>query len=231
MVDAAVGGKTGANLARAKNLVGAFHHPIAVVVDPQLSMTEAPRAVASGLAEAVKSGLVGDADLFTALESAPPRPELAALTSVVRASLAVKARIVEADPRERGVRALLNFGHTFGHALEAATHFERWTHGEAVALGMVHALNIGAVLGVTPPEVAERARACLERLGLPIRLDRGEIEQSHAHLARDKKRVGAQLGFVVVAGLGSARVERLPLDALVRASWAAFDLHEFGHAT
>jgi shikimate kinase/3-dehydroquinate synthase len=228
MVDAAVGGKTGANLSTAKNLVGAFHHPIAVVVDPLLALTESPRAVASGLAEAVKTGLIGDPELFALLERSPQSPAPQDLARIVHDSLRVKARVVEEDPRERGVRALLNFGHTFGHAFEASTDFSRWTHGEAVGLGMLHALNIGIRLGVTPAVLAGRVRACLERLGLPVALDRPEIEAAHAFLGRDKKRVADRLGFVVVEEVGSARVESLPLDALVQASRDAIDLHEFG---
>src|SRR5262249_15974332 len=142
MVDASVGGKTAVDLGNAKNAVGAFHQPSRVIVDPSLSRTETPRALRSGLAEVVKTALIGDPGLFRELCAAGAAERLvtdrdeAAITRAVRSSVAVKAGVVGRDEREKGDRVLLNLGHTIGHALEAEGGFERLTHGEAVSLGL-----------------------------------------------------------------------------------------------
>jgi len=216
MVDASLGGKTGANLSTGKNLVGAFHHPSEVVVDPERCLTESSRSVASGLSEALKSALVGDATLLDLLE----RPDAlgAHLAEIVRRSLVVKARIVEADPTERGVRAHLNFGHTFGHALEVVAGFGTWTHGEAVAAGMVTALQIGEHLGRTPHGLTERIRALLTSLNLPTRIPPELLRDCHAALQRDKKRTGGRYRFVLIESAGRACTVDLSHAELVELS-------------
>ena len=154
MVDASVGGKTAVDLGAAKNAVGAFHQPSKVLVDPELSRTEAPRAVRGGLAEAVKTALIGDAALYQELvapggvERLVDRDHPEALARAIRSSISVKAAVVSRDERESGERAHLNLGHTLGHALEAEGGFVRLTHGEAVSLGMVAALRVGVAMGV-----------------------------------------------------------------------------------
>lgn len=217
MVDAAVGGKTAVDLGAVKNVVGVFHQPSAVVVDPSFCATESPRAFASGLAEVVKSALVGDPALFERLEreaDAVRERRADVLTDVVRAAVAVKCNIVSRDEREGGLRAVLNLGHTVGHALEAEGGLERWTHGEAVSLGTVIALRLGEQLGVTPPGLADRTRSLLTRLGLPVDVDPAELRAATAWLGRDKKRAGAVIQYVLVDEIGSAIVRPLALDEL-----------------
>ncbi|MCC6644513.1 MAG: bifunctional shikimate kinase/3-dehydroquinate synthase [Polyangiaceae bacterium] len=219
MVDAAVGGKTAVDLGSVKNVVGVFHQPRAVILDPSFCATESPRAFASGLAEVVKSALVGDAALLDELERSAealdPR-EPGVLGQVVRAAVAVKCDVVSRDEREGGLRAVLNLGHTVGHALEAEGGLERWTHGEAVALGTVIALRVGERLGVTPVGLAARIRALFVRLRLPVDVDRDELRAATAWLGRDKKRAGRDVQYVLVDRPGSAVVTPLPLEELAR---------------
>lgn len=217
MVDASVGGKTGVDLGLAKNAVGAFHQPSAVVVDVAQVATESARAYASGLAEVVKSAALGDAALFARLEDeaeAVRRREPALVGELAFRSVAVKAAIVARDERESGDRALLNFGHTVGHALEAEGGFDRLTHGEAVALGMVAALRVGTALGVTPPALAARVTALLDRLGLPTDLGAQPLAAALPLVGLDKKRRGGAIRFVLLRRLGEACLHPLAPEAL-----------------
>lgn len=219
MVDAAVGGKTAVDLGATKNVVGVFHQPSAVVADPAFTATESPRAFASGLAEVVKSALVGDASLLDQLErdaDAVVAREPAVLRRVVRAAVAVKCDVVSRDEREGGLRAVLNLGHTVGHALEAAGGLERWTHGEAVSLGTIVALQLGERVGVTPRGLADRTRALLRRFGLPVQVDRDELRAASRWIATDKKRAGGAIQYVMVGRPGAPIVRGLALDELER---------------
>jgi shikimate kinase / 3-dehydroquinate synthase len=212
MVDASVGGKTGVDLGPAKNAVGAFHQPSAVVVDVAHVTTETPRAYVSGLAEVVKSAAVGDPGLFDLLEREPDRVlgrDLALVEEIALRSIAVKAAIVARDERESGDRALLNLGHTVGHALEAEGGFARLTHGEAVALGMVAALRVGEALGATSGALARRVTALLARLGLPTDLDAQPVQQALGFVALDKKRRAGAIRFVLLHDLGDARIHEV----------------------
>ncbi len=212
MVDASVGGKTGVDLGAAKNAVGAFHQPSAVVVDVARVATESDRAYASGLAEVVKSAAIGDASLFELIESDPEavcRRDPARVAELAFRSVAVKAAIVARDEREAGDRALLNYGHTVGHALESEGGFTRLTHGEAVALGMVAALRIGVAEGVTPPSLADRVTLLLARLGLPVDLDAQPLAAALPLVALDKKRRRGAVRFVFLHALGDARVREI----------------------
>ncbi|HEU4699591.1 MAG TPA: 3-dehydroquinate synthase [Gemmatimonadales bacterium] len=197
MVDSSVGGKTGVDTPHGKNLVGAFHHPAAVVADPRVLATLPERDFRSGLAEAVKHGLVADADYFAWLEAAAPailaRDE-AALTALVRRSVELKARIVAADEREAGLRAVLNAGHTVGHALEHVSRYAL-THGEAVALGLVAETALAESLGVAEPGTRERTTQLLATLGLPTRLPAPlPADALLAAMAADKKnRAGGEV--------------------------------------
>lgn len=219
MVDASVGGKTGVDLGLAKNAVGAFHQPSAVVIDAAHVTTETKRAFASGLAEVVKSAALGDAALFALLEAEAPRVlarELPLVEELVFRSVAVKAAIVARDERESGDRALLNFGHTVGHALEAEGGFTRLTHGEAVALGMVAMLRVGVALGVTEAALARRVEALLAVLGLPVDLDAQPLAAALRFVALDKKRRGAGVRAVLLRRIGEAFVRETPLADLPR---------------
>jgi shikimate kinase/3-dehydroquinate synthase len=217
MIDASVGGKTGVDLAAAKNAVGAFWQPSAVVCDVAYLATEADRGFISGLAEAVKTALIGDSQLFELLEANAPSavardPDL--IVQIVRRCIRVKARIVSADERESGARALLNLGHTVGHALEAQAGFTHLTHGEAVSLGLVAALRIGEQLGLTPAALSERTIALLSRLGLPTSLTEQPLALAANLIGHDKKRNGASLRFVVARALGQTETVDLELELL-----------------
>lgn len=218
MVDASIGGKTGVDVGPAKNAAGAFHQPRAVVIDPSLVATESARAYRSGLAEVVKAAAIGDAALLAWLEAHAESVlarDGARVHELIARSLAIKARIVARDEGERGERAVLNFGHTVGHALEAAGDYSRLTHGEAVSLGMVAILRIGRAIGRTPPAVAERITHLLARLGLPVALDEAQVRPARALLAFDKKRRGEGVRVVLLAGVAQPELMRIPLEKLM----------------
>lgn len=206
MVDAAIGGKVGVNHPQAKNLIGAFYQPRLVLSDVATLRTLSPREVASGWAEVIKHAFIADAELFSYLEEnaelileLEPEPT----TEAIRRSVAIKAAVVAEDEREEtGRRAVLNYGHTLGHALEAATHYDRFLHGEAVAVGMAAAASISRRLGLLSPAVVERQRRLLERFGLPIRgegIDRGAIA---AAMALDKKVQARAIRWVLLEDVG-----------------------------
>lgn len=217
MVDSSVGGKTGFDHAAGKNLLGAFFQPSRVVIDLEHLETLPPRQRAAGLAEVVKIALVRDAPLLAMLESnaeAVARGDRAILRDVVRAAVVAKMRVVREDEHEAGARALLNLGHTVGHALEAHGGYQRWLHGEAVAIGTV--LEIGAAerLGFTPAGTCARARALLSRFGLPTAEDRDAVSAAWPYVMSDKKRTLTALKLPVITAPGEGRVARVELDAL-----------------
>lgn len=218
MVDASVGGKTGVDLGLAKNAVGAFHQPSAVIVDVAHTSTESERAYRSGLAEVVKSACVGDPALFDLLEAEPESVlarDPAIVLDLALRSVAVKAAIVARDEHESGDRVFLNLGHTVGHAIEAAGGFSRRTHGEAVALGMVAILRVGVALGVTPPDTGERVTRLLARLGLPTDLAAEPLVDALALLGLDKKRRGGAIRTVLLRDIGAPVVHPLTPAELV----------------
>ena len=190
MVDASIGGKTGINLPEGKNLVGAFHQPIAVAADPSVLATLPERLRIEGVAEIVKAGLLADAALVDRIERDPQgvrQGEVVLLHSLVLRAAGIKARVVAADEREAGERAHLNLGHTYGHVLEALTGYGTYLHGEAVSVGLVVALEVGVELGRTPRALADRVHACLSAVGLPTAVPGLDRAQVHATMARDKK--------------------------------------------
>lgn len=207
-VDSAVGGKTAVDLPEGKNLLGAFYQPRMVLVDTDCLATLPPREFRSGVAEVIKCGMIRDADILTELEKA--KPDRAAL---IGRCLRVKAALVAEDERDAGARRLLNFGHTFGHAYEAAGGYEACTHGEAVAAGMAEMLRWQLRRGDDVAAAYDRLVALLERYGLPTRMDCGS-EVLRRHMAQDKKREGAALHVVLLRGVGDAYVETVPLSAL-----------------
>lgn len=216
MVDASVGGKTAIDLESAKNAVGTFWQPRAVVCDAAHLSTEGQRGYTSALAEVVKTALIGDAELLSLLEEraeAVLRRDLDVVSELVRRSVRVKARVVSADEREDGIRAWLNLGHTVGHALEAHAGYGALPHGEAVGLGLVAALRVGERLGLTEVALTERTIAALERLGLPSALPRSVIDAA-ALIGHDKKRAGARLRFVVARAPGHVELVELGLEEL-----------------
>jgi 3-dehydroquinate synthase len=216
-VDSSVGGKTGINAAAGKNLVGAFHQPSLVLIDPALLGTLNPRELRAGYAEVVKYGLIDDAAFFDWLEAQGARVlggDADACRHAIATSVASKARIVAEDERETsGRRALLNLGHTFAHALEAETGYgERLLHGEAVAVGMVLAFDFSVERGLCPPADAARVRDHLSSVGLPVSLSEVGLTRSGStllrHMMRDKKVEGGRLTLILARGIGAAFVEK-----------------------
>ncbi|MBF6591872.1 MAG: 3-dehydroquinate synthase, partial [Ktedonobacterales bacterium] len=222
-VDASVGGKVAIDHPRGKNLLGAFYPPLLVVADPATLLTLSPRALTEGWAEVVKHGVALDAAYFERVEreaeallACQPAP----LVEAVAGSVALKAAVVEADEREAegGRRALLNYGHTIGHAIEAVTGYGTWPHGEAVAVGMAVAARLGRRLGITPSTVVERQEALLTRLGLPIRADGLSVPELLRAAMWDKKARGGQARWVVPSALGTAALHSDIADEDVRAA-------------
>ncbi len=205
-VDSAIGGKVGVNHSTGKNLIGAFHPPAVVVVDPDALATLSRREFRAGLYEVVKYGVIADETLLDTIDTELPgilAQEGDALTGIVERCCRIKAEIVSADEHEHGLRRTLNFGHTVGHALEATTGYGRLRHGEAVALGMRAALALGVSRGITPPRLAERVSALITRLGpLPSVADMPAASLVAA-MGRDKKVINGRLHFVLAAGGGA----------------------------
>lgn len=204
-VDSSVGGKTGVNLPEGKNLVGAFHQPHLVVADVLTLRTLPEREFRSGLAEVAKHGMIADPVLFQRLEEEADRilsRDPRALQEIVRRSCAIKARVVEADEREAGPRAMLNFGHTVGHAVEAALGYGTITHGEAVAHGMLVAAALSVRRGLCPEADAVRLRKLLTRFGL-LGASLPSPESLETYMVSDKKARDGVLQFVLTRGVGS----------------------------
>jgi len=205
-VDSALGGKVGVNHARGKNLIGAFHAPRLVVADPVVLETLPRREFRAGLYEVVKYGIIASAGLFDRVATTLPAlfdRDPAAVAAVVAESCRIKADVVSADERESGLRRVLNFGHTVGHALEAVTKYRRFRHGEAVAYGMLAALALGVARDVTPREFRDRATALIATLGpLPPVADLSAPDILAA-IGRDKKIVAGTLHFVAATGIGA----------------------------
>ena len=222
-VDASVGGKTAIDLAGLKNIVGAFHQPSAVLADMHTLRTLPPRELRSGMAEVVKHGLLGDAPLFeyleARLEQALARHPLV-LAHLVRRSCVLKAGVVAADERESGLRAALNLGHTFGHALESEAGLGRLHHGEAVALGLVAACHVSARLGLLSPADALRVTALLRRARLPVTGSGVAPARALAAMRQDKKTRAGKLRFVLPTAIGSVQVGMSVPDQLVLAALA-----------
>lgn len=205
MLDASVGGKTGVDTPRGKNLIGAFHPPAAVVADPTTLTTLPERAYRAGLAEAVKHGLIADQAYFEWMETnadALARRDPAGLTRLIRRSVEIKADVVSGDERESGRRAILNAGHTVAHALEQISNYEL-PHGEAVALGLVVECQLAEQLGIAPAGLRLRVSGLLTRLGLPERLS-GRLEPTAllGSMSADKKNRGDRIHFALPARLG-----------------------------
>jgi 3-dehydroquinate synthase len=220
MVDASVGGKTGVNHAVGKNLIGAFHQPAAVLIDPAVLKTLPERELRGGLAECIKHDVIRDAEGFARLEQNIHRAlslDLNYLSDLVAHNVAIKARVVEADPFERGERAHLNFGHTFGHAIENVSHYE-YSHGESVALGMAAASHLAAALGMLDDGSRRRIVALIERAGLPVRGLTLDVAQVVEAMRFDKKVKSGKLRFVLPDRIGHVVIrDDVPVDAVTRA--------------
>lgn len=219
-VDSSVGGKTGVNLPQGKNLVGVFHQPRLVLADTEVLRSLPARELRAGYAEVIKYGAICDADFFSWLEretTAALQLEPAAILRVVRRCCEIKAAVVSQDERESGLRAILNFGHTIGHALEAVSDYRGWLHGEAVAVGMCVAARLSARGGGLPATEAQRLERLIGASGLPTRLP-ATVEWSALWEAMrlDKKAQGGRVRFVLLKRLGEAVVSDAVSEAQVR---------------
>ncbi len=219
-VDSSVGGKTGVNHPAGKNMIGAFHQPLRVLCDVATLDTLPQRELSAGLAEVIKYGPIADATFLQWLEvnlDALLARDHAALKHAIRRSCEIKAHVVGLDEREAGLREILNFGHTFGHAVEAGLGFGTWLHGEAVACGMVMASELSARLGLVPLAVVERLRRLIERARLPV-LGPALGVQRYMDLMRvDKKAQGGEIRFVLIEELGRAVVRTAPDELVAQA--------------
>ncbi|MCK6425675.1 MAG: 3-dehydroquinate synthase [Burkholderiaceae bacterium] len=222
-VDSSVGGKTAINHPLGKNMIGAFYQPVRVVCDLDTLDTLPDRELSAGLAEVIKYGPIADAAFLDWIEAhldALRARDKAALAHAVQRSCEIKAQVVGCDERESGLRAILNFGHTFGHAIEAGLGYGEWLHGEAVGCGMVMAADLSARLGLVPAAFVDRMRRLCERAGLPVRAPALGTPRWLALMGLDKKAEGGEIRFVVIDRLGSARTQAVP-EALLRQVIAA----------
>jgi 3-dehydroquinate synthase len=222
MVDAAVGGKTGINVAAGKNLVGAFHPPAAVICDLDLLRTLPTIELASGMAEVVKAGFIADPVILDLVEADPAvalDPEGPVLRELVERSVRVKAAVVGADLREQGLREVLNYGHTLAHAIEQVEHFQ-WRHGAAVSVGLVYAAQIALLAGILDEATAARHRSVLTSLGLPVSYDASAWPALHDAMRIDKKSRGSMLRFVLLRALGEPFVFDAPDVTLLEQAYA-----------
>ncbi|MBL8327543.1 MAG: 3-dehydroquinate synthase [Rubrivivax sp.] len=206
-VDSSVGGKTAINHARGKNMIGLFYQPQRVICDLDTLDTLPPRELAAGLAEVIKYGPIADPGFLQWIEDhldALLARDTQALSHAVQRSCEIKAQVVGQDEREAGLRAILNFGHTFGHAIETGLGYGQWLHGEAVACGMLMAADVSARLGRLPAEEVDRLERLLLRAGLPVQAPALGVERFFELMAVDKKAEAGQIRYVLLQGLGRA---------------------------
>ena len=220
-VDSSIGGKVGVNHPLGKNMIGAFLQPQAVFIDPGVLQTLPLRELRTGLAEVIKHGVIRDEHYFSYLEKHSDdimRLDLPVMLQVIRRSCEIKALVVEEDEQESGVRAILNYGHTIAHAVETSTNYETYTHGEAVALGMVVAARIACAVGLLPAEALQRIIGLLARFALPTLLPRLEPTTLIRLMDTDKKAVGGNVRFVLPTAIGHVDiVGHLPEEILQQA--------------
>jgi len=220
-VDSSVGGKTGVNHQDGKNLIGAFYQPRLVVIDVAVIQSLPRREFIAGLAEVIKYGVIDDAALFRLLEEKMEKLinlDRELLTEVISRSCAIKAKVVEKDEREDNVRAVLNFGHTIGHALEVATRYEKYLHGEAVGIGMAQAAAISVQQGFCDQRSFGRIRKLIAKASLPVEIPRDVSMQALVQgMEVDKKSAGGKIKFVMCAGIGKTRFHALAPGEILRA--------------
>jgi len=222
MVDAAVGGKTGINTDAGKNLVGAFHQPLAVLVDLATLETLPRNEIVAGMAEIVKAGFIADPVILDMIEADPEAaldPMGSVLPELIRRAVTVKAAVVAADEKESQLREILNYGHTLAHAIERREQY-RWRHGAAVSVGLVFAAELGRLAGRLDDETADRHRAILTSLGLPVTYDTDALPQLLEYMAGDKKTRSGVLRFVVLDGLAKPGRLEGPDPAMVAAAYS-----------
>lgn len=216
-VDSSVGGKTGINHPLGKNMIGAFHQPVAVIADLNTLRTLPPRELSAGLAEVIKHGAIADADFLDWIEantSALLACDTDAMAHSVLRSCEIKSAVVSADEREGGIRATLNFGHTFGHAIESGLGYGEWLHGEAVGCGMVMAADLSTRLGHISKADAQRLKRIIASMHLPIAPPKLGSQRFMELMQVDKKTEGGQIRYITLGSIGAARIQQVP-DATV----------------
>lgn len=226
MVDSAVGGKTGINLPQGKNLVGSFHQPALVVADVDTLKTLPPRELVSGLAEVVKYGVIRDAELFKLLENNTHKilqGDAALLEEIIARSCQIKADVVHADEREGGLRAILNFGHTLGHAIETVTGYGRYMHGEAISIGMVFAARVSCEVKGMPKRDCERLIRLLAGFGLPVQAPECDWQALRTVMGVDKKSTAGKPKFVLAERIGSVAFGCEVAEELLQKVWSSKD--------
>ena len=221
-VDASVGGKTGVNNKYGKNLIGAFYQPKAVYIDPVFLKTLPPREFAAGIAEIVKMAVMFDKSYFDFLQEADLSDE-EVLKEAIRRSVELKAWVVNQDEKEAGIRAVLNYGHTFGHVVENETNYTTYLHGEAVAIGMVMANALAIELGLFSEEEAQKVKVLLERSSLPTQYNIKDVDDFYEHFFLDKKSANNSIKFILPNGMGNYKVVTDIDESIVKRV-----LHQFG---
>lgn len=221
MVDAAIGGKTGINTQEGKNLVGVFHAPAAVIIDLDTLSSLAKNEILAGFAEVVKYGFIADERILEIIEADVNRatdPATPEFSEIIERSVAIKARVVGADFKEAGLREILNYGHTLGHAIELAERY-KWRHGAAVAIGMVFVAELSRLGGRLSDEVVDRHRSVLKSLGLPTEYPAQKWTQLLDAMQRDKKSRAGMLRFVVLDAIGKPTIMAAPTPELLHAAY------------
>jgi 3-dehydroquinate synthase len=207
-VDASVGGKTGVNNSYGKNLIGAFYQPKAVYIDPYFLTTLPKREFAAGVAEAIKMAVMFDKEMFDFISSSSLEKE-ENIVNLIAKSVTLKAKVVNQDEKESGIRAVLNYGHTFGHVIENLTHYSKYLHGEAVAIGMVMANELAVTLGLLSAEEAQKIKQLLEENGLPTTFTIENVEDFYEHFYLDKKSAAGNIAFILPNGsIGTHTIKR-----------------------
>jgi 3-dehydroquinate synthase len=222
-VDASVGGKTGVNNRFGKNLIGSFYQPKAVYIDPAFLTTLPPREFAAGVAEIIKMAVMFDIDFFSFLETAD-LGEDSALRETIRKSVEIKADIVNQDEKEAGIRAVLNYGHTFAHVIENETHYTKYLHGEAVAIGMVMANRLACRLGLMTEEEERRVAALLKSYNLPVHYRIDDIDRFYTQFFLDKKSAHNSIKFILPSGIGHYSIQKDLDETLIKEVLAEFGI-------
>ncbi len=214
-VDSSVGGKVAINVPEGKNLVGAFYQPKLVIIDPEVLTTLSDRIFYDGLAEVIKYGLIADKDLFEKLMSCKKRKELMqAIDDIIYTCCNIKRAVVEDDEHDTGRRMILNFGHTLGHVVEKEYQYKTYTHGQAVAFGMVAISKIGEAMGITPLGISKQIQKIVSKFDLPEQIPlAGGMKNT---LALDKKNEGEDINIVLLTEIGKAKVHKMPLDDFLK---------------
>ena len=226
-VDSSVGGKVGVDHPGGKNLIGAFHQPSLVLIDPSTLSTLDSRQLRAGLAEIIKHGVIQDEALFARIEKDLPlllKGDLDSYQEIVPWNCRIKARVVEQDERETGLRAILNFGHTIGHAIESLTGYETYLHGEAVAMGMLIEAQLGQKLGITPAEIVNSLKTLLQNAGYPLTKPALTGDDMLNSMFRDKKVQDKKIRFVFPARIGATVIQAVDDIQIIKEVWNQYSL-------